>query len=90
MLPSAETPSKRKRVTSGTTAASLRQLQVDQESALRKAQIEYVWNKMHENPEVVPSLISVIDGMATMKARDFVFRSVCVASARFRVTSALS
>ena len=38
--------------------------------------MEYVWSKMHENPDVVPSLISVIDGMATMKARDLL--SECV------------
>ena len=89
MLHSAETLSKRKRVASGTIAASLRQLQIDQESALRKAQMEYIWHTMHEIPEDVPSLISVIDGMAMMKACDL-FLGARVASAKFRVRNSLS
>ena len=28
--------------------------------------MKYVWNKMHENPDVVPNLLNVIDGMATV------------------------
>eukprot|EP00974_Lingulodinium_polyedra_P133530 11226003-Lingulodinium_polyedra.AAC.1 len=54
-------PKRSKRVSASQTAMALKQLKKKQEDSLLERQMQYIWRRMEEEPELIPVLLGVVD-----------------------------
>lgn len=71
MADSSSSVKSKRKVSANQTAEGLRQLEADQTEALRKAQMQYIWKRMHDTPSLIPALISMVDGVICKKTDFF-------------------